>query len=283
MINFHNKSKYLVTRMKFVSISASSYVFLSISTSVSGYIKTCICYNTAHEYYPMIIIRLIYLPFSFSLQEYDTERKLYRTLSEDFMPEIPKLFDLKEKQQRRKLLQRNSSRVLRSQEPTTQMDAVMVRSKIKTKTTKGTKKETQSSKAVYTKEDTSPPAPTPPIQKKGRQTNNSLASAVGQIVIHTRDEVQDLEKKKGIGGNHSDGNYVSCNYGYKFGYSFGIEEEERRVGMHKVLESVKDHTDAWPFIDPVDEEYAPRYDFLHLFIYLFINNTGCSTHRRRSR
>nr|XP_033183972.1 serine/arginine repetitive matrix protein 2-like isoform X1 [Bombus vancouverensis nearcticus] len=190
--------------------------------------------------------------------EYDTERKLYRTLSEDFMPEIPKLFDLKEKQQRRKLLQRNSSRVLRSHEPTTQMETVMVRSKIKTKTNKGSKKGTQNSKNVYVKEETPPPLPSPPIQKKGRQTNNSLASAVGQIVIHTRDEVEGLEKKKGIGSN-SDGNYVSSNYGYKYGYSFGIEEEERRVGMHKVLESLKDHVDAWPFIDPVDEEYAPRY------------------------
>lgn len=178
------------------------------------------------------------------------------------MPEIPKLFDLKEKQQRRKLLQRNSSRVLRSQEPATQMDAVMVRSKIRTKTTKGTKKGTQASKS-YIKEDTTPPLPAPPVQKKGRQTNNSLASAVGQIVIHTRDEVEDLEKKKGI-GNHGDGNYVSSNYGYKYGYSFGIEEEERCVGMHKVLESVKDHVDAWPFIEPVDEDYAPRYNFVHI-------------------
>ncbi|XP_043248732.1 flocculation protein FLO11-like isoform X2 [Colletes gigas] len=194
----------------------------------------------------------------FRNSEYDTERKLYRTLSEDFMPEIPKLFDLKEKQQRRKLLQRNSSRVLRSHEPATQMETVMVRSKIKTKTNKGSKKGAQNSKNVYVKEETSPPLSSPPVQKKGRQTNNSLASAVGQIVIHTRDEVEVLEKKKGVGSN-SDGNYVSSNYGYKFGYSFGIEEEERRVGMHKVLESLKDHVDAWPFVDPVDEEYAPRY------------------------
>lgn len=172
------------------------------------------------------------------------------------MPEIPKLFDLKEKQQRRKLLQRNNSRVLRSHEPATQMETVMVRSKIKTKNSKGAKRSTQSTKNVYVKDKNSSPLSVPPIQKKGRQTNNSLASAVGQIVIHTRDEVENLEKKKGI-SSHGD-NYVTSNYGYKYGYSFGIEEEERRVGMHKVLESLKDHVDVWPFIDPVDEEYAPR-------------------------
>lgn len=134
----------------------------------------------------------------------------------------------------------------------------MGRTKIKTKACKGAKKSgSQSSKNADTEEETPKPI-TPPVQKKGRQTNNSLASAVGQIVIETSDPIVNLEHNKG--GARASGSYSSSGYGY--GYShipFGIEEEERRVGMHKVLESVKDHDDAWPFIDPVDEEYAPRF------------------------
>lgn len=170
------------------------------------------------------------------------------------MPEIPKLFELKEKHQRHKLLQRNNSRVLRSKEPTIPMDPVMVRSK--NKSSKGSKKGSQVSKNAN--EEIEEEIPVVPVQKKGRQTNNSLASAVGQIVIHTTDEVEPSKKKKGV-THIGDSNFTASNYKYKDDYSFGIEEEERRIGMHKVLESLKDHVDAWPFLDPVDEEYAPRY------------------------
>lgn len=172
------------------------------------------------------------------------------------MPEIPRLFELKERQQRHRLLQRNSTRVLRRRETTGQTDVAMVRAKAKTKV-KGTKKSTsRSSKVVEEAEEISPkPAVATVVPKKGRQTNNSLASAVGQIVIHTEDELESLTGA-GRGGVRCGGGVTSY---HPSQYEYGVEEEERRVGMHKVLESLKDHEDAWPFVDPVDEEYAPRF------------------------
>lgn len=184
------------------------------------------------------------------------------------MPEIPKLFDLKEKQQRHKLLQRNNSRSLRSHEPDHNLELepnpqsksaiqpTMSKMKVKSKIEKESKKSKIYNLKNANIEENVPLPVSQPIQKKGRQTNNSLASAVGQILIDTRDESLDLVNKKG--NTRSSDNYSSIGYN---NISFGIEEEERRVGMHKVLESVKDHDEAWPFVDPVDEEYAPRLSF----------------------
>ncbi|KAF5295477.1 hypothetical protein FQR65_LT10465 [Abscondita terminalis] len=77
------------------------------------------------------------------------------------------------------------------------------------------------------------------IATVGRQTNNSLASATGQIVIQP---VSNTNRKK-----------------LKTSLVFRQTEEDLQTGMHKILDYVKNHEDAWPFIDPVEEEYAPNY------------------------
>ncbi|XP_030766018.1 uncharacterized protein LOC115890048 [Sitophilus oryzae] len=85
------------------------------------------------------------------------------------------------------------------------------------------------------KGSTTKPAPV------GRQTNNSLSAADGQIVIQPAAPVTTHKKK------------------LKTSQVFQQTEEDLQVGMHKILDFVKNHDDAWPFVDPVEEEYAPNY------------------------
>ncbi|XP_028174185.1 bromodomain-containing protein DDB_G0270170-like [Ostrinia furnacalis] len=216
------------------------------------------------------------------------EKELYRSLSQNFLPEIPRLFQEKERLQRKRLLElaprRTSSRVLqkikqkaeeskqsthddkeeeeerkktpdnsresrakrrnllRSKSPSSDSSdsSESEREEMPQKVTKQAKGQDKRSKNSSATQKGEPP-PEPPV-KTGRKTNNSLASATGQIVIPDNDEPVSSTRKK-----------------LKTSQIFSQTEEDIQTDMYKVLEQLTAHEDAWPFMDPVEEEYAPNY------------------------
>ncbi|CAH1107566.1 unnamed protein product [Psylliodes chrysocephalus] len=238
------------------------------------------------------------------------DRQLHLTLSENFLPELPRLFKEKENLARKRLLEnlprRTSSRLkkletenekdiekkefndakeklkadnLSLEEETKKKDleirrqaAYERRSKLKeksedenleqsnetmasTRSKKSKTKEKSNVKEFFTdeksekssklnkKRDKQYDGETKLLLSKpttvGRQTNNSLSAATGQILI---EPMKNTNKKK-----------------LKTSQVFRQTDEDLQTGMHKILDFVKSHEDAWPFTDPVEEEYAPNY------------------------
>ncbi|KAJ9592725.1 hypothetical protein L9F63_015605, partial [Diploptera punctata] len=192
------------------------------------------------------------------------ERALFHTLAEDFLPEIPRLFAEKERLQRKRLLEyqprRQSSRLEKLKQQKEEEEKILQREEKERVRQERERQEREKKERIFkesranrammrslsrTNSECSSTGSIPDSLTDnrsnrsstfvGRQTNNSLSSATGQIVI------QGLRQK------------------LRSSQVFKQTEEDLQTGMYKILEHIKNHSDAWPFADPVDEDYAPRY------------------------
>ncbi|KAK5642951.1 hypothetical protein RI129_009118 [Pyrocoelia pectoralis] len=234
----------------------------------------------------------------FKESQFKSECQLYHTLTENFLPELPRLFCEKEQLARKRLLdnqpRRTSSRLdIKRKQETEQAEKVKLESVLekereelkrklelekrrqeayerrsrlreqdnesdksegryemagnkkrekKRKTTSVTRSSSQSlnkSSISAVENSSTSKVNNTSATTVGRQTNNSLASATGQIVIQP---LLSSNRKK-----------------LKTSLVFRQTEEDLQTGMHKILDYVKNNEDAWPFVDAVEEEYAPNY------------------------
>ncbi|XP_075229523.1 CECR2 histone acetyl-lysine reader dikar isoform X2 [Lycorma delicatula] len=185
------------------------------------------------------------------------ERALHTVLAEDFLPEIPRLFEEKERLHRKRLMEmqprRQSSRLEKlkhQKEEERQRQARqerLERQRVeaeKDSEKKEREKENRATRAMMRSRSSSEcdssiggnsSAVESTDKPKGRQTNNSLSSATGQIIIQpSRQKLRTSQV-------------------------FRQSVEDLQTGLYKILDRIKNHDDAWPFVDPVEEEYAPRY------------------------
>lgn len=118
----------------------------------------------------------------------------------------------------------------------------------------------------------------------GRQTNNSLSSVTGPVILPFAETPPKTTTGGSSGSKSGDSNagtgggatgtsgrkkkskasevtsfFTTSTSTLISSFSFTETEEVLQIGMHKILEYIKNHDDAWPFMDPVDEDIAPRY------------------------
>ncbi|GCB61752.1 hypothetical protein scyTo_0014380 [Scyliorhinus torazame] len=200
-----------------------------------------------------------HLTDGFGESQCSKERKLYKILTENFIPEISNLIIQKEKQLQKKYAEivprRASDRLLVKRTQQEELFSSLLKQRQTVFGKLGEKRMKDgyylAAQGLYT------PQEIKHIEEEGKILARQERARRHQL----REEkqmsyVRSTLKRKRNSKAHS---LVKLEEVDKEKPEVHYRDDEEYVSMYKVLDAVKGHKDSWPFNEPVDESYAPGY------------------------
>ncbi|XP_062917735.1 uncharacterized protein LOC134353583 isoform X1 [Mobula hypostoma] len=201
-----------------------------------------------------------HLAESFGESQCAKEKKLYKILTENFIPEISNLLVQKEKQLQKKfaemLPRRASDRLLvkRTQQEELVSSLLKERQAVYGRLGDNRMKDGY----YYAAQRLFTPQEIKQIEEEGRILAREERAKRRQM----REEKSMISNAKSVlkrKHNASSHSPVKSEEPEKKRLEVHYTDDEQYVSMYKVLDAVKVHKDSWPFSEPVDESYAPDY------------------------
>nr|KAG5700980.1 hypothetical protein BaRGS_022691 [Batillaria attramentaria] len=178
------------------------------------------------------------------------ERSLLKTICNDFLPEIPAIQDEKERERRRRQKEmaprRISSRLLYKQKELEEQERILKEAAEEEERQKAQEEEERKKKMEEERLEE---------QRRLREERERAREERAKRVQLREERARLIAEGKEIppellnGLKSADGQ----------GQETQILEEEVVAKLHKVLTALMKHHEAWPFVEPVDETYAPGY------------------------
>lgn len=199
---------------------------------------------------------------SFKKSKHKDEKMLYETLSVDFVPEIGKMIEAKDKALRKKLLMemaprrasdRIASKVQVREDEEQQEENERQREKERlAEERKRLEEERQREKQQQAERRQQERARRARMREERQwlMANGKFVPEELKVGLGKEEEAVENETERRPNSRSKQVNE-----------EVGLEDrdEDLYTGMYKVLDTLKKHNNAWPFLEPVEESYAPQY------------------------